>query len=306
MFLLGSIVCDIWLVVYAPLQYICTLESQTGICHDLTQLHFNCSMAKMWGSMCMHHDNQHVIVSNLNTLDAALAPKETTKSHHERTIQLHNVIQEWNLQFERLVTHQKQYIQALNSWLKLNLIPIESSLKEKMVSPPRAQNPPIQALVHSWHDYLERLQDDLAKSAITAFAAVIKTIVLHQEEEMKLKEKCEETRKEYLRKNQAYEEWYRKYQQRRTDTERGDDVNTKDPVSERQFAVESLKKRLEEEVDAHQRHCIQVREKSLGSLRTRLPELFHALSLNAHACYDAYEKLRSITQLQGSTNGGSS
>ncbi|KAL5783238.1 hypothetical protein ACOSP7_008267 [Xanthoceras sorbifolium] len=262
-------------------------------------------MAKMWGSMCKHHDNQHEIVSDLKSLDAGLAPRETTKHHHERTIQLHNVVLEWNLQFERLVNHQKQYIQSLNSWLKLNLIPIESSLREKILSPPRAQHPPIQALLQSWHDYLERLQDDLAKSAISSFAAVIKTIILHQEEEMKLKEKCEETRKEYLRKNQAFEEWYHKYQQRRTETERGDDLNTKDPVSERQFAVESLKKRLEEEVDAHQRHCIQVREKSLGSLKTRLPELFHALSVYAHACSDAYEKLRSITHLPGSNRGSS-
>ncbi|KAK2661162.1 hypothetical protein Ddye_007695 [Dipteronia dyeriana] len=259
-------------------------------------------MAKMWGNMCIHHDKQHVLVSDLKSLDSSLAPKETTKHHHERTIQLHSVVLEWNLQFEKLVMHQKQYIQALNSWLKLNLIPIESSLKEKILSPPRAQNPRIQALLHSWHDYLERLQDDLAISAISSFAGVIKNIIFHQEEEMKLKEKCEETRKEYLRKNQAYEDWYHKYQQRRTEAERGEDVNTKDPVSEKQFAVESLKKRLEEEIVAHQRHCTQVREKSLGSLKTRLPELFHALSVYAHACSDAYEKLRSVSQ----SNGGSS
>lgn len=258
----------------------------------------------MWGDMCVHHDNQHEIVADLKTLDAALAPKETSKQHHERTIQLHNVLLEWNSQFEKLVTHQKQYIHALHNWLKLNLIPIESSLKEKIVSPPRVQNPPIQALIHSWHDYLDRLQDDLAKSAITAFAAVVKTIILHQEEEMKLKEKCEETRKEFIKKNQAFEDWYHKYQQRHIDTDRGDDGSSKDPVSERQYAVDSLKKRLEEEVEAHQRHCIQAREKSLGTLKTRLPELFHALSVHAHACYDAYEKLRSIAQSQAA-NGAS-
>ncbi|KAK4853537.1 hypothetical protein QYF36_010695 [Acer negundo] len=259
-------------------------------------------MAKMWRNMCIHHKKQHELVSDLKSLDAAVAPKETTKHHHERTIQIHNVVLEWNSQFEKLVMHQKQYIQALNSWLKLNLIPIESSLKEKILSPPRAQNPRIQALLHSWHDFLDRLQDDLAISAISSFAGVIKNIILHQDEEMKLKEKCEETKKEYLRKKQAYEDWYHKYQQRRTEAERGEDVNTKDPVSEKQFAVESLKKRLEEEIVAHQRHCTQVREKSLGSLKTRLPELFHALSVYAHACSEAYEKLRSISQ----SNGGSS
>ncbi|XVE53701.1 hypothetical protein DITRI_Ditri03aG0023600 [Diplodiscus trichospermus] len=260
-------------------------------------------MANMWASMCAHHDSQLNIVEKLKSLDIALASKETTKDHHERTIQLHNVVQEWHSQFDKLVTHQKQYIQALNNWLKLNLIPIESSLKEKISSPPRVQSPPIQALLRTWHDYLEKLPDEVAKSAISSFAAVIKTIIIHQEEEMKLKEKCEETRKEFLRKNQAFEEWYHKYRLRRSasdeiDGERVEDVNTKDLVSERQSAVESLRKRLEEEIETHQKHCVQVREKSLGSLKIRLPELFRAMSDYSQACSDAYEKLRTVTQSQ--------
>uniref|UniRef100_A0A516IJH6 DUF632 domain-containing protein n=1 Tax=Turnera subulata TaxID=218843 RepID=A0A516IJH6_9ROSI len=261
-------------------------------------------MADMWASMCIHHDKQLKIVTDLKSLDISHAVKETTKHHHERTIQLWNVVQEWHTQFEKLVVNQKHYIRALNSWLKLNLIPIESSLKEKISSPPRAQHPPIQALLGSWNDLLEKLPDELAKSAISSFAAVIKTIELHQEEEMKVKEKCEETRKEFLRKNQAFEEWYQKYMQRRTPTDETDGERGEDnAVSERQFVVESLKKRLEEEVEAHKRHCLQVREKSLGTLKIRLPELFRAMSDYAHACADAYEKLRYITKSQKSKHG---
>ncbi|KAJ6743597.1 DNA LIGASE (DUF630 AND DUF632) [Salix viminalis] len=84
-----------------------------------------------------------------------------------------------------------------------------------------------------------------------------------------------------------------------TDADRGEDTNP-NPVSERQFAVESLKKRLEEEVEAHRKHCLQVREKSVGTLKLRLPELFRAMSDYARACSSCYEKLRSITQLQNS------
>lgn len=257
-------------------------------------------MANMWENMFMHHDSQLKIVTDLKSLDISQDHKETTKHHYDRTVQLWNVIQEWESQFEKLVTQQKHYIQALYSWLKLNLIPIESNLKEKISSPPRAQNPPIQALLYAWHDYLDKLPDELAKSAITSFSAVIKTIILQQEEEMKLKEKCEETRKEFLRKNQAFEEWYQKHLQRRgpDDLER-DDVNTNNPISEKQFVVESLKKRLEEETESHKKLCVQVREKSLQSLKTRLPELFRALSDYTHACSDAYEKLKSIAHAQG-------
>jgi hypothetical protein len=269
-------------------------------------------MAKMWEIMHTHHDSQLSLVTDLKALDIEHASKETTKQHHERTVQLCNVVQEWHSQFEKLVTHQKQYIRALNTWLKLNLIPIESSVKEKISSPPRAQHPPIQALLQSWHDHLEKLPDELVKSAISSFAAVIKTIMLHQEEEMKLKEKFEETKKEFFRKNQAFEDWYHKYTQRRTpdetDAERGEDGNPKDPnISEKQFAIDSLKKRMEEEEESHQIHCVQVREKSLGTLKTRLPELFRAMSDYALACSDAYGKIWSVTQTQShKSNGGPS
>ncbi|CAO2816862.1 unnamed protein product [Amaranthus hypochondriacus] len=261
-------------------------------------------MAKMWEDLSVHHDSQLEIAAELKSLDVMLAPRETSKPHYQCTVQLSNVIQQWQDRFETLVNQQKQYVRSLNCWLKLNLIPIESSLKEKISSPPRVYHPPIQSLLHAWHDSLEKLPDEVTKTAISSFGAVIKTIILHQEEEMKLKEKCEETRKEFLKKNQAYEDWYHKYMQRKgpeaMDPERGEDGVGKDPVSERQFVVESLRKRLEEDLEKYHRHCVQVREKSLGTLKTRLPELFRALSEYAHACYDAYNKLRAIVLSHGS------
>ncbi|CAN1837934.1 Protein ALTERED PHOSPHATE STARVATION RESPONSE 1 [Linum perenne] len=265
-------------------------------------------MSKMWGNMSIHHESQLKIVMDLKTLDVSHAIKETSRHHHEQTSQLCDVVEKWNLQFDKLVTYQKQYINCLNSWLKLNLIPIESSLKEKISSPPRVQNPPIQPLLHAWHDYLERLPDELARTAISSFEAVIRTIKVHQEEEMKLKERCEETRKEYIRKRQAFEDWHQKHVMKRApsdemDGDRGEDVNAKDPVAERQFAVETLQKRLEEEAEAHQRHCLQVREKSVGSLKIRLPELFRAMSDYSRACYEAYERLRSINESQNANRG---
>ncbi|KAJ0253200.1 Uncharacterized protein HA466_0122670 [Hirschfeldia incana] len=260
-------------------------------------------MAKMWTNMCIQHDTQLQIVGELKSLEISTSQKETTKQHHQQTRQFCTVLEEWHVQFERLVTHQKQYINSLNTWLKLNLIPIESSLKEKVSSPPRPQRPPIQALLHSWHDRLEKLPDEVAKSAISSFAAVMKTILLHQEEEMKLKERCEETRREFIRKKQGFEEWYQKHLQKRGPTEEGVDgeegmSRDDDHVTERRIVVETLKKRLEDEEEAYQRHCVQVREKSLNSLKIRLPEIFRALSDYAHACADSYENLRIVSQTQ--------
>src|ERR1044072_1385452 len=97
----------------------------------------DCRMAIMWKTMLSHHEKQSDIVTSLRLLDISQSSKQTSEHHHERTYQLLLVVQQWHSQFEMLVSNQKGYMKALTNWLKLNLIPIESSLKEKVSSPPR-------------------------------------------------------------------------------------------------------------------------------------------------------------------------
>lgn len=257
----------------------------------------------MWEAMKSHHEHQSRIVTALRALDISQSSKETTEHHHERTIQLWAVIREWHSQFEKLMLHQREYVKALNNWLRLNLVPIESSLKEKVSSPPRVQSPPIQYLLHAWHNHLEQLQDELPRTAINNFVAVVHTIMQHQEDEMKQKERCADTRKELDRKTRQFEDWYNKYMQRRIpdEEEPGADDAHKDVVAERQFVVDTVKKRLEDDEEAYQRLCLQVREKSLASLKTHLPELFRALTAFAASCSEMYKNLRTISKSQNST-----
>ncbi|KAJ4779420.1 hypothetical protein LUZ62_063677 [Rhynchospora pubera] len=261
-------------------------------------------MSKMWGEMYKHHEGQLKSVLDLKSIDVANSPIETTEHHHGRTSQLCRIVEEWHSHFSDLVTHQKEYIQSLNSWLKLNLIPIESSLKEKVSSPPRPQQPPIQALLYAWNENLGRLPDDLAKSAINSFLAVLSTIKTLQQDEIKQKEKYLETRKEYDRKCRSFEDWYQRYAHKNVpaETDPSEGVTAqKDPVAERRFLVESLKSRLDDELEAHNKLARQVREKSLASLKTHLPELFRSLSDFSRACSDMHGNLRLMSRMQ---NGG--
>jgi hypothetical protein len=91
------------------------------------------------------------------------------------------------MQFEKLVDNQKSYIRTLNACLKLNLIPIESNLKEKVSSPLRQMDPSIKQLLYAWHDQLEKLPVELAKTTINFFAEVINNIVNLQDEEVNLR-----------------------------------------------------------------------------------------------------------------------
>ncbi|XP_020265429.1 uncharacterized protein LOC109840999 [Asparagus officinalis] len=297
-------------------RYIVDMQSMDSTVHEIQRLRDDQlypklvelvdGMAKMWETMYSHHDSQLKIVNGIKNLDILTTVRETTEHHHGRTVQLHDVIREWQSQFQKLISHQKEYIQALNSWLKLNLIPTESNLKEKVSSPPRVHHPPIQDLLVSWHEHMEKLPDELAKNAIQSFVAVTNTIMLLQQEELKQKEKCEELRKEYMKKSRAFDDWYHKHSQKKAAT--GEDIegenpevaNQKDLVAERKFVVDSLKTRLDDEIEAHQKLCRQVREKSLGSLKSHLPELFRAMSDFALASSEMYRSLGSVSASQNS------
>ncbi|CAN6337700.1 unnamed protein product [Urochloa humidicola] len=262
-------------------------------------------MAKMWEDMHMHHANQLKTVLKLKSVDISDSNIETSDHHHSHTRQLRDIVDKWITNFTDLMSYQKEYINALYGWLKLNLIPIESSLKEKVASPPRVQQPPIKAFLQAWNEHLTKLPDDLAKTAIVSFRAVLETILGVQDEELKQKEICEQTRREYARKFRAFEDWYHKHSQRRAfdvDPETGEGTGHKDAVTERKFAVESLKSKLEDEIESHNKLSKQVREKSLSILKAHLPELFRALADFSNASFDMYSKLRLMSLMQDQGN----
>ncbi|PIN10817.1 hypothetical protein CDL12_16588 [Handroanthus impetiginosus] len=262
-------------------------------------------MATMWETITIHQVKQSDIVEALKSLNNSQAQKlldnsqaqsETSDHHHERTRQLGGVVQEWCKHFSELMGQQKDYIKALNSWLKLNLIPIDTNWKEKVSSPGRPQNPPIQKLLQAWHDNLDKLPDEPAKATINNFAAVIETIWQYQKEELEFKNRCAESRKDLIRKTRDFENWYNKYTHKRTppDEMDPDRAHDKDLIAEKQLMIEAAKGKLEEDEKAYKRQCIHVREKSLMSLKSNLPELFRALSDFSLACSDMYRNLRAI------------
>ncbi|KAF2323336.1 hypothetical protein GH714_034717 [Hevea brasiliensis] len=257
-------------------------------------------MAAMWSTMKLHHEAQLKLLNALKYVDISQSPKETSEYHYDRTCQLCAIIRDWHTHFCRLTDFQKDYIKALNNWLKLNLIPIESNLKEKVSSPPRVHNPPIHALLIAWRDDLEKLPDEVARSAIGNFAAVLQTIVNYQEEEMKTREKCEAMRKELARKTKQFDDWKQKHNigfaNKGSDHDMAEDNPHRDAMVDRQIVLDSLSKQLENEEEACQKLSLQVRQKSFTGLKTRLPELFRAMTDIALACSEMYSHLRSIAQ----------
>lgn len=263
-------------------------------------------MVKMWEVMFEHHRSQLRAITECRAFDFALAPRETSEQHRQRTAQLRDSAREWHSSFEGLFTHQKDYIRSLNSWLSLNLVPIENGRKEKDSSLSREADPPIKILLQAWHQYLDVLPHDLAKNAMHGFAEVMSALLALQDDELKLKSECEDARKDLERKRWQFEDWHRKHAERRgalPALEGAESANQATAAVERRIMVEAAEMKLKEAEENHKKHCKQVRERSIGSLRTHLPELFRAMSDFAFASCQMYKRLWSITQFKGQGGG---
>ncbi|ONK67057.1 uncharacterized protein A4U43_C06F15220 [Asparagus officinalis] len=152
-------------------------------------------MARMWQSMHEHHESQLKIVINhvSGALDKVLSPIVTSQQHWERSALLWELFKEWRSQFQKLVIHQMEYIEALYRWSGLTESrTFSNSLKEELL------HKPIQHLLETWKEELEKVPYDLGSHAICCFSDVIHMIMVHQEDEMNLRKKCVETSKERI------------------------------------------------------------------------------------------------------------
>ncbi|KAJ4819265.1 hypothetical protein LUZ62_031831 [Rhynchospora pubera] len=267
---------------------------------------------RMWKAMHEHHSKQLKAIASLRNFDITAMTKETSEQHHDRTTQLWEIVREWHAQFHRLTTYQKEYVHALTNWLKLNVIPIDTDVKKKPqhLEPGTPSQEPeasdeqqeplaIEKLLLAWSACLEELQGEAAGSAIFSFSEVIHTIIMLQDDELKLKKNCEILRKELEKKRQQFEDWSRKYMERqysRPETSGNTERPGPDPLAERQALVEGLEKRLKEEETKYRDQCKQVREKSLISLRINLPELFRLMSEFSLCSSIMYKELLDSTQ----------
>ncbi|KAJ3669347.1 hypothetical protein LUZ60_011297 [Juncus effusus] len=270
-------------------------------------------MEKMWEVMYQQHHKQLETIMELKSYEITSTSEETTDQHHDRTVQLFEMTREWHKQFHRLTSHQKEFVGALTSWLTLNLVKIDTSLEEKDESEaPRQRDEalPIERLLKAWNDWFEKLQDEMTLSAISTFSEVIRTIIMLQEEELKLKISCDNIKKELEKKRRKFEDWQHKYLKKRyslPESSTGPSDPLQDPLmEERRGAVEALEKRWREEKESHEKQCKQVREKTIVSLRSSLPVLFRTLMEFSLASFAMYKELFAVTreEEQGEQGGG--
>ena len=234
-------------------------------------------MRIMWENMQKQHEHQIMII---HALQNSQLPNETS-DHALNTQELHHHVKIWCTEFQKLIQHQKNYIKSLDNWLKHNLIiTINHNLKPRY--------PKIESLLGAWLDELDKLPKEDTITAMEKFAEDIHTIAQLQSNKTKMKEKCDETRKELSKVSQKFEKWCSKDIAKKLSSYEIDDIEV---IEEQKIVVEALKLRLVVEEETYEKLCVEMKDTMVVNLTTRLPEVLKAVSEFASACSLMYKNL---------------
>ncbi|KAH9307884.1 hypothetical protein KI387_035795 [Taxus chinensis] len=234
----------------------------------------------MWRTMYECHQVQDHIVQQVKHLDNQASTEPTSDYHRHATIQLEAQVTAWYASFCKLIKSHRDYMCALNGWLKLSLNQFKNEFEGIIEN-----HQPLHALCEEWQLALERLPDQSVYGGIRSLMTVVHAIVVQQTEELKQGRKSESLSKELEKKLISLRNFESKhYNPYGTPDRRGTD-----PLLQRKAKIEALKRRVEEEKSKHLKSIRVSREMTLNNLQTGLPSVFQAMTGFSSVCMQAFE-----------------
>ncbi len=219
----------------------------------------------------------------------------------------------WVESLSKLVNTQREYLKNLTGWLRLSLFHFVEPQRNGSRSPDRSQlhcenASPVYGLCQQWQTSMDQVPDRVAIEAIAGFASVVHEMLRLQCEELRIKKKVEflarelEKREVSLHSASMRDFSFRPpllhspplknsgdnngYEQNADFTSRGGPE-----VNERRQRMETVRRRLEAELEAEQKAHIDTRAYTLNSLQTGLPCLFQAMVTFSNVEAEIYERL---------------
>lgn len=247
----------------------------------------------LWTTMFDWHQKQMPLAANLVALKISSTSDETSDFHRKITEELEREVNNWHQSLENLITTQKEFTTALHGWLHLNIIQIESEVKEPLASPQKMATPPIYDLCKAWMEAAKGISADDALKELKGFSEILHDMVIKQAEEVKQKKKCESLTRDFEKKTMSLETFERKYSEKRERkvSQENQDLIVRTPVQERKVIIDLLKKRLEEEKERHSALCAQNSTKMFMGLKDGLPKVLQSITAFSHECSKAYTRL---------------
>lgn len=244
-------------------------------------------LMQMWRAMYECHQVQNHIVQQVRHLDNLASAEATSSYHRQATIQLEAQVTAWYNSFCRWIKSQRDYMRALNGWLRLSLNQFKYEAEGIM-----EHHQPLYTLCEEWQLALDRLPDQSACGGIKSFMTVMHAIVVQQAEELKQARKSESLSKELEKKLISLRNMQTKYY----DPYATPDRRGTDPLAQKKAKTEALGRRVEEEKSKHLKSIAVSRAMTLNNLQTGLPNVFQAMTGFSSVCMQAFETVHNQTK----------
>lgn len=251
-------------------------------------------LKEMWTSMCACHQKQLQMVDDLMALEMISSLDETSKFHRTITEELSKEITNWQQSLRNLIKTQKDYPVALHEWLHLNVIPIESDVKDKQAAPQHLHRPPVYLLCKAWIEALKDISGMNVMKDLEKFSDILLNMLTKQEEELRQKNKYETLEREYERKKSSLETFEKKYGNKHMEmhaAQENEELITRNPVQERKSNVDLLQRRVDEEKEDHAKLCQQNSTMILKGLQEGLPGVLRSVRTFSDENAKAYTRL---------------
>lgn len=259
-----------------------------------------CRLIRMWKFVLECHQKQFQAIVESQNQNFMAKTAIQRNSVDKATIELERELLHWCSSFNEWIQSQKTYIETLNGWL-IRWLPREEEVTPDGVvpfSPSRIGAPAIFIISNDWFHAMQRISEVEVIRTMRAFAANVHQLWESQDEEQRQKLKAEYLSRDYSRRLKSL------YQENSNLNVILASENNQAPIDDRVLALDSIKKRVEEERAKHAEAVKQVQEVASGSLRNGLVPIFEALKNFTSDTLKAYEGLRmpdEIAQSAGTT-----
>ncbi|XP_041002928.1 protein ALTERED PHOSPHATE STARVATION RESPONSE 1 [Juglans microcarpa x Juglans regia] len=145
-------------------------------------------LTRMWKAMLECHHAQYITISlAYHSRTSARTPQGTT--HGQMISQLQYETECFGLSFANWINSLTSYVEAINGWLQICILPREPSKSRRPLSPRRVLFPPIFVLCRDWSARLKDLPSDELSNAIKSFSLDVCQLITEHAELLQKKQK---------------------------------------------------------------------------------------------------------------------
>ncbi|XP_058089896.1 protein ROLLING AND ERECT LEAF 2-like [Magnolia sinica] len=252
----------------------------------------------MWKNMVKCHQKQFQAI--LETKSHNLKGKTGIQrdSSMRAAMELEQELLNWCSRFNDWISTQKAYIEALNGWLLRWLLQEPEETADGIVpfSPSRVGAPSVFVICNDWYHAMERISEAEVSRAIHTFAARVHMLWEMQDEEQRQKLKAEYLSKDIEKRLKSLHKGSGMQGNRSALDGSVVLVSEKDsivlPNDDRKMALDSMRKRLDEEREKHKEAVKRVHEVASGSLDMGFVPVFEAMENFTCETLKAHEEVR--------------